>query len=221
MPRQPMTAAFNLPPGAPADVATAHAAYDELISRRAQAVGDRDDARAAIADAKTADRETAANAYTAGREPRDLHKQERAAVERLERATVRIDALEAACEQAAVPMLRAIEEHRDQWLADAQQARDQARERYAEAIEQAQAAARDLGLAESAVGWLEAYTVRGTYDGHVRSWLQKSRLTVTARHALRANRDPDVEDLLKLAATAANPPADRCPRKLTTAKASA
>lgn len=198
MPRRKLDHALPLPPDPPAGVAEPFAHFDELVTRLAEARGERYDLRDAIDRAKREDSEAAVAAALEGQpiKDADLDKRERAARAKLAACEARLPALEQATIQAGEALLPIIEQHRDEWLTRAEQHRDQARERYDAAIAEAQRIAAELAAARSAVDWLEGFTAADFLAGGPIFHRDRPLRVEDAR-----GHEHDVVRLLALAAT--------------------
>ncbi|MGI8731416.1 MAG: hypothetical protein ACR2LK_15785 [Solirubrobacteraceae bacterium] len=177
MARRKMTSAFALPPGAPSEVAAAHARHDALTIRAAEMHGEISDLRAAIEAGRRADAEAMRDAARSGKKmPDQPRKRERDAEAALSDAEARLGPLEEIADEAGLALLQTIEQHRDPWLGEREQHRDEARERFREALDAARTAAAELGAAVASTRWLGSYSaddqLRGASVFHGRGALR-------------------------------------------------
>jgi hypothetical protein len=194
-------------------VAEALAAFDALGERWGQTKGDLDDARGAIKEAEAEDIKAGADVYAAGKTPRDLSKREDAARAKVETLESQLAALSVAVDQAGDALAQAIAEHRDEWAETQAEVEEEAAFSFARKMEEAQAALSELRAARGGIEYLRNFDVKEAIVGR-QPQFSGGKIIVEAEGfgPLRGEHRP--EDLLTLAAKAAEPVAEPEPRPL-------
>lgn len=161
---------FQLPPGAPADVTAANEPFLRVTEAAAAHLGALADAKAAIPAARAADKQAAAAALVAGKPVPQPGAKETAALA----ALAELEALTAAHYQAADEvgntLAEAIAANAAEWIPTLEAVRDEAVDRYAAALAEAQAALAEMKQAVGAAYWLEHFDLTQARLGHVRPW---------------------------------------------------
>lgn len=191
--------AFALPPGAPAAVAAAQEEFNRVANKWAELQGDLEDAEAAVKTAQQADTEAVAAAISKGEAVEDAAAREREALVKVRAYGGMLQGAELAADKAGNALLGPIEAAREDWAAQLEAERDEARTRYDEAVEEAQVALVALGKAQSALTWIRNYDAVLARAGEIVSYHGKAEPFVSED---RFGRQEDPRQLLELAATA-------------------
>jgi hypothetical protein len=107
---------YAVPPHAPPAVAEAKSGFDRIADRWAGVKGELQDAKEALAKAKTADLQAIVDAAEKGEDVKDPQANQRKADALIDDLRVRLKGLNRAVDEAGDRLAEAIAEHRDQWL---------------------------------------------------------------------------------------------------------
>jgi hypothetical protein len=208
-------AAYALPPHPPEAVTEAQTHFDRLGEKWAATKDELREAKAAVKAAKAEDVRAAAETYAAGKTPREPTKREDAAREKVNRLEAELAALNLALDEAGNDLAEAVAANREEWAATLEAAADEAAERYAEAITEAQAALAELRPARGAAEWLRDFDLSQAVVGY-QPQFHGGRIVVEGDDSDPMRGEHRPEDLLRLAAKATDPPKPTT-RKLSTA----
>lgn len=205
-------AAFALPPHAPADVATAVAAFDRVADQYAATKGEIDDvqdaAKQALADAKRA----VVDAAKAGKPSKvQTVKVEADAAAKIDDLQAKVAALAVAVDETGNDLAVAVAASKTEWIATLASVAADAEARYAEAIKQAQAACKDLAAARGAKTYLATFDVGQAKVGRQQGFAG-GRLSIEGRLPGTIQDTWAATDVLALAAKLLDEPVARKPR---------
>jgi hypothetical protein len=201
-------ARFPLPVNVPESVAPYQERFEILATQWARTKGEIDDAEQELKQAAADDIKRAAAAFGEGKEPDPSTNAEPEAKAKLEGLRERLAALSIAVDDAGNALADAIGAAKDEWVASFAPAVEGGTERYRAALASALEALEELGRATAGRVWLEEFDVGLAHVGDVRQFHGGSAaFRVPRPQGFSANDELRADELLKLAATALDPPA--------------
>jgi hypothetical protein len=196
-------ATFHIPPDPPPPVAEAYSYFDDVADKLARRIGEIQEAEEAVDTAKDEDRAAMLEAIDAGKDlPANPNKRQLAAEAKLEALRSTVPALEQAVDAAGNRLAEEIGKVAKTWAEALEPRRQEAADRYAAGIEQAQEALTAIKRTRGAIAWLNAFNVEEARVGRVRPWHGGGQ----ARIEDHRGREYNPADLLQLAATLNDPP---------------
>jgi hypothetical protein len=180
-------AAFDIPPDPPAEVADIWADFDRIGETWGRFDGARRDTRDAVPAAVEKDKADGAAAISRGEDPPARPGKHQVAAEKAYADAVHnFEAADRAVDEAGNRLAQAIARHRDEWVATVAPRIPEARARLEKALDEAEAALRDLGNASHAVHWLENFDVGQAIAGHQPPYIHGKNPTLVGLHDARA-----------------------------------
>lgn len=209
--RKPVAAFSIAPSPRPDAVDEAYADFERLGTRYGELIGELDDAKAELVQADRDAIRNAADALTAGREPKDIDKARDKVEARIIELGRKITAAEIAVDEAGNRLAEAIGKHRAEWLEKLAASEEQATRDLGDALLAARRALQVLGPARRAREWVQKFDVGQARVGKQQQ-CSVGRIRVDTSN-VRRETDGDAFHLLDVLNQAIEPPAAPKPRK--------